>query len=97
MFLCIVSVSDSRQSQQLRLSTLSSAYIDRPRDQAVRDSVAASLPSNLLLLGAHLTMPDGVETHKTIYFAYGSNLWIDQMNRRCPEHKYIGIGILHDW
>lgn len=45
-------------------------------------------------------MPDNFETGKvapTVYFAYGSNLWIDQMNRRCPEHKYIGTGVLNDW
>lgn len=45
-------------------------------------------------------MPDDIETDKikkTIYFAYGSNLWMDQMNRRCPENKYVGIGVLHDW
>jgi len=34
---------------------------------------------------------------KTIYFAYGSNLWLDQMERRCPESKFIGIGLLDDW
>ena len=45
-------------------------------------------------------MPDDIETDniaKTVYFAYGSNLWIDQMNRRCPENKYVGVGVLHDW
>jgi hypothetical protein len=45
-------------------------------------------------------MPDDVKTDKvapTVYFAYGSNLWIDQMNRRCPEHKFFGTGVLHDW
>jgi gamma-glutamylcyclotransferase len=28
------------------------------------------------------------------YFAYGSNLWLAQMNRRCPGHSKIGHGIL---
>lgn len=45
-------------------------------------------------------MPDDFATHespKTLYFAYGSNIWIDQMNRRCPESKYIGIAKLHEW
>ncbi|KAI0262234.1 Butirosin biosynthesis, BtrG-like protein [Gloeopeniophorella convolvens] len=36
-------------------------------------------------------------TTPVLYFGYGSNLWIDQMNRRCPENKYIGVGILQDW
>ncbi|KAI0279081.1 Butirosin biosynthesis, BtrG-like protein [Russula aff. rugulosa BPL654] len=45
-------------------------------------------------------MPDDSETPKsttTFYFGYGSNMWIDQMNRRCTENKYIGIAVLHDW
>ncbi|KAH9067743.1 Butirosin biosynthesis, BtrG-like protein [Lactarius vividus] len=33
----------------------------------------------------------------TLYFGYGSNLWIDQMNRRCPDNKYIGLGVLYEW
>jgi len=28
------------------------------------------------------------------YFAYGSNLWLEQMSGRCPNHKVIGKGIL---
>lgn len=30
------------------------------------------------------------------YFAYGSNLWLDQMARRYPNSVCIGCGILHD-
>ncbi|KAL0946736.1 hypothetical protein HGRIS_012915 [Hohenbuehelia grisea] len=33
----------------------------------------------------------------TVYFAYGSNLWLDQMKRRCPESQLIGVAVLHDW
>ena len=33
----------------------------------------------------------------TLYFAYGSNLWLDQMARRCPGNTFIGIGVLRDW
>ena len=29
-----------------------------------------------------------------LYFAYGSNMFQDQMNERCPDHKYFGYGIL---
>jgi len=29
-----------------------------------------------------------------LYFAYGSNMLQDQMNTRCPNHKYFGHGIL---
>lgn len=28
---------------------------------------------------------------KTIYFAYGSNLWQHQMHQRCPSSKFLGI------
>ncbi|TFK42319.1 hypothetical protein BDQ12DRAFT_676005 [Crucibulum laeve] len=34
---------------------------------------------------------------RSLYFGYGSNLWIDQMNRRCPENKLIGIASLANW
>ncbi|KAF9014082.1 Butirosin biosynthesis, BtrG-like protein [Cyathus striatus] len=40
------------------------------------------------------TRPDA---HPVIYFGYGSNIWLDQMNRRCPESKFIGIAVLQDW
>ncbi len=29
-----------------------------------------------------------------LYFAYGSNLWREQMCRRCPEHLLLGSGSL---
>jgi len=32
-----------------------------------------------------------------MYFGYGSNLWLDQMTRRCPESKFVGLGILRGW
>lgn len=28
------------------------------------------------------------------YFAYGSNLWLCQMNKRCPDNRICGYGIL---
>jgi len=28
------------------------------------------------------------------YFAYGSNMWLAQMNSRCPGHSRVGLGIL---
>lgn len=28
------------------------------------------------------------------YFAYGSNLWREQMQARCPGHRFLGSGIL---
>jgi gamma-glutamylcyclotransferase (GGCT)/AIG2-like uncharacterized protein YtfP len=32
-----------------------------------------------------------------LYFAYGSNLWQQQMISRCPEHGKIGTGCLMGW
>jgi cation transport regulator ChaC len=29
-----------------------------------------------------------------LYFAYGSNMWQQQMDERCPDHKYFGQGTL---
>jgi gamma-glutamylcyclotransferase len=34
---------------------------------------------------------------KTIYFGYGSNLWLDQMSHRCPHSKYLGVGRLQNY
>jgi gamma-glutamylcyclotransferase (GGCT)/AIG2-like uncharacterized protein YtfP len=32
-----------------------------------------------------------------LYFAYGSNMWQEQMDNRCPEHRYLGHGTLKDY
>ncbi|GFE60497.1 gamma-glutamylcyclotransferase family protein [Geobacter sp. AOG2] len=32
-----------------------------------------------------------------LYFAYGSNLWRNQMHDRCPDHEEIGYGILQGY
>ncbi|KAJ7272040.1 Butirosin biosynthesis, BtrG-like protein [Mycena haematopus] len=34
---------------------------------------------------------------KTLYFAYGSNLWRHQMDVRCPDNKFVGVARLPDW
>ncbi|TKA52212.1 hypothetical protein B0A55_12830 [Friedmanniomyces simplex] len=33
-------------------------------------------------------------SHSTLYFAYGSNLWLQQMAQRCPTSEYFGIARL---
>ena len=33
----------------------------------------------------------------TLYFAYGSNLWIAQMTRRCPDFCYVGVACLRGY
>ncbi|KAF1913325.1 hypothetical protein BDU57DRAFT_581965 [Ampelomyces quisqualis] len=32
--------------------------------------------------------------NKTIYFGYGSNLWLHQMSQRCPTAQYLGVARL---
>jgi gamma-glutamylcyclotransferase len=36
-------------------------------------------------------------TRKTIYFGYGSNLWLKQMSQRCPHSTYLGLGRLQNY
>jgi hypothetical protein len=33
----------------------------------------------------------------TLYFGYGSNLWLHQMALRCPTSRYLGVARLHGW
>jgi gamma-glutamylcyclotransferase len=33
----------------------------------------------------------------TIYFGYGSNLWLEQMAKRCPSSKLLGLAKLDKW
>ncbi|KAK2593281.1 hypothetical protein QQS21_009005 [Conoideocrella luteorostrata] len=39
----------------------------------------------------------GEPRHAKYYFAYGSNLHMRQMQRRCPNSKYVGFGRLPDF
>ena len=36
-------------------------------------------------------------SNATIYFGYGSNLWKDQMIKRCPTSEYLGIARLNGY
>ena len=36
-------------------------------------------------------------TSEQLYFAFGSNLHLDQMRRRCPASRYIGTAKLHGY
>jgi len=39
------------------------------------------------------SIPDPIKT----YFGYGSNLWLDQMSRRCPSSPFTGVGRLRGY
>jgi gamma-glutamylcyclotransferase (GGCT)/AIG2-like uncharacterized protein YtfP len=41
-----------------------------------------------------LTEIPKAENEKRPYFAYGSNLCLDRINRRCPENRRIGTAVL---
>jgi cation transport regulator ChaC len=32
-----------------------------------------------------------------LYFAYGSNMWRQQMRERCPDHECLGVAVLKDY
>ena len=38
--------------------------------------------------------PIAMSANAKFYFGYGSNLWLDQMKRRCPHSAYDGVGML---
>lgn len=33
----------------------------------------------------------------SLYFGYGSNLWLAQMEKRCPSSIYLGVALLRGW
>jgi hypothetical protein len=35
-----------------------------------------------------------VISSRKLYFAYGSNMWRQQMQERCPEHRWVGSALL---
>ena len=37
------------------------------------------------------------DTNPTIYFGYGSNLWLHQMALRCPTSQYLGVARLNGY
>lgn len=43
------------------------------------------------------TMATSATGSTIVYFGYGSNLWLDQMERRCPNSTYLGVALLHDF
>lgn len=37
------------------------------------------------------------QRQSVLYFAFGSNMHLGQMAKRCPESRYVGIAKLHKW
>lgn len=44
-----------------------------------------------------MTLPQSPLTTPTIYFGYGSNLWLHQMAIRCPTSTYLGVARLPNY
>ena len=57
-------------------------------------TLSPSNPSNPIMATS-----DGTDstTNTTLYFGYGSNLWLKQMHQRCPNSTYLGIARLKDF
>jgi hypothetical protein len=66
-------------------------------------AIAATLISTSFAKPFHSDQPyhqdqSPMSTSKqTIYFGYGSNLWLHQMSLRCPDAKYLGIARLNGY
>ncbi len=44
-----------------------------------------------------MSVPQTPLTAPTIYFGYGSNLWLHQMATRCPTSTYLGVARLNHY
>ena len=56
-------------------------------------------PSSTSLTISTMATPDDTNnaTNTTLYFGYGSNLWLEQMHNRCPNSTYLGIARLKNY
>lgn len=60
--------------------------------KAETSSRMASIPPSDSQRSLSLASPE-----PSLYFGYGSNLWLSQMAKRCPTSIYMGLAILRDW
>ena len=54
------------------------------------------LPVSSLKMASQSSLPPPRHVER-FYFAFGSNLHLGQMAKRCPESRYVGVAILHGW
>jgi len=62
--------------------------------------LAASPFTIILAIFAMMASSKRISQHHTerkMYFGYGSNLWREQMQLRCPSSEYLGIARLNGW
>ena len=58
------------------------------------------LPLLFLILratAAQVTTGMSANQNTTLYFGYGSNLWLQQMKQRCPTSRYMGVARLNGY
>ena len=61
---------------------------------APQSTTSPATPATTSTTLSHLAM---VHSNSTIYFGYGSNLWRQQMEQRCPHSEYKGVARLNDY
>lgn len=54
-------------------------------------------PSTPATTSTTLSHPAMANSNTTVYFGYGSNLWRQQMEQRCPHSEYKGVARLNDY
>lgn len=57
-------------------------------------SIPTSTPATT---STNISHPAMANSNITIYFGYGSNLWRQQMEQRCPDSEYKGVARLDDY
>ena len=90
-------VSQAILAQEPLTTSLSAATTTQSMSSTQSISPSAiftSNPSNPIMTTSDAT---NNTTNTTLYFGYGSNLWRQQMHRRCPNSTYLGIARLKDF
>jgi len=65
--------------------------------QAILAPQSILSPSSPATTSTTLSHPAMANSNSTIYFGYGSNLWRQQMEQRCPHSEYKGVARLNDY
>jgi cation transport regulator ChaC len=65
--------------------------------QAILAPQSIPSPSTLATTSNTLSHHAMANSNITVYFGYGSNLWRQQMEQRCPHSEYKGVARLNDY
>jgi gamma-glutamylcyclotransferase (GGCT)/AIG2-like uncharacterized protein YtfP len=92
-------------SETVQDGTIRKEYITR-LSCASRDGVKEGIPAEYFEMYWHRFIPSesivegggSIGSSKlTLNFAYGSNMWKEQMNNRCPRSLFKGVALLRGW